>query len=192
MPLEGLPTTTIGIKTTGVRGTSTTPGTSTTDYSDYDAPTRRVASEPKEGQVAHEEWQGDWLDDPWWNEDVEPWQNRPCVQPLPDTLLGWLLLCRAGLERPERLSIQSAVAHSWSRAAVAQALKDQWPEHELTKRDARKPQEARRDRTLRRAQRSSTYTLTRPATRLQISSLPPRVASRTPQHHGGYRGGSRV
>ena len=34
---------------------------------------------------------------------------------------------------------------------MAQALKDQWPEHELTKRDARQPQGARRDRTLRRA-----------------------------------------
>ncbi len=120
------------------------------DFSDlpgfYDSPTRNTASEPEQGQIADEEWQGEWLQDPWWNEGVEPWQNRPSIQPLPDALLGWLLLYRAGLERPERLSIQSAVAHSWSRAAVAQALKDQWPEHELTKRDARKPQEARRDR----------------------------------------------
>ena len=100
--------------------------------------------------AAGEEWTGDMLSDPWWSEGIEPWQNRSSIDPLPDVLLGWLLLQRSGLERTEKLQIQSSVANTWSRATVAQALKDQWPDAELSHRDARHHRE-RRDKSTRRA-----------------------------------------
>ena len=91
------------------------------------------------------EWTGDYLEDPWWNEGIEPWQQRGTSSPLPDVLLGWLLLHRSGLERSEKLALQSSVSNTWSRAAVAQALKDQWPDAELQRRDAHRGERRGRD-----------------------------------------------
>ena len=122
------------------------------DESNPDAPSRSEYGDAFIDATSNVEfvpWTGDWRDDPWWSEGVEPWQNRAQIQPLPEVLRGWLLLYRSGLERPERLAIQSSVANNWTRAVVAQALKDQWPDTELNRRD-----NARGDRDLRPSRRA--------------------------------------
>ncbi len=59
---------------------------------------------------------------------------------LPDFLVGFLLLHRSGLDANERANILAAIRGEFSVAAVSKALREQWADEDLQRRDRRKEQ----------------------------------------------------
>ena len=59
---------------------------------------------------------------------------------LPDFLVGFLLLHRSGLDANERGNILAALRGEFSVNSVAKALREQWADEDLMKRDRRKEQ----------------------------------------------------
>eukprot|EP00435_Cladocopium_sp_Y103_P058586 s1303_g20.t1 len=81
-------------------------------------------------------WSGwDWKS--WRSEEYQPPPSWECEVPdfLPDHLTGFLLLQRSGLDAHERANILSAIKGTFSVSAVEKALKEQWSDEDLLRRD---------------------------------------------------------
>lgn len=81
-------------------------------------------------------WQ-DWQEGSWRSSEFRPpasWETE-VSEFLPDFLSGFLLLHRSGLDAAERGNILAAIRGEFSTAAVEQALKEQWSDEDLQKRD---------------------------------------------------------
>ena len=81
----------------------------------------------------------DWPDS-WKSQDYEPpdsWDKR--AEPfLPEFLAGFLLLNRAGLDAHERANILAAIRGEFSTTTVGRALREQWSDDDLARRDKAK------------------------------------------------------
>ena len=94
-------------------------------------------------------WQG-WNGWSWGQDTQESWWEKQYAPPetwhteeadfLPDFLVGFLLLHRSGLDANERGNILAALRGEFSVNSVAKALREQWADEDLMKRDRRKEQ----------------------------------------------------
>ena len=77
----------------------------------------------------HSSWRGGYgqSEDAGWREQAP--------ELLPEFLQGWYLLADAGLDSHERNMIQTEIAGDYSLDTVAQALRNQWSEEDLQRRD---------------------------------------------------------
>ena len=86
-----------------------------------------------------------WGDSDWSNWGWRSWRSQEYQPPtswscevedfLPDHLTGFLLLQRSGLDAHERANILAAIKGSFSVTAVERALKEQWSDEDLLRRD---------------------------------------------------------
>ena len=115
----------------------------------FDDQGRLLEEDDEEGQsaAAHSGWswrQSDWQDGWGW----QGWHSTEYVPPaswetevkdfLPDYLTGFLLLSRSGLDAHERANILAAIRGEFSVTAVERALKEQWNDEDLQRRDRMK------------------------------------------------------
>ena len=100
--------------------------------------------EDSQSATAHSGWswrQSDWQDGWGW----QGWRSAEYVPPpswetevkdfIPDYLTGFLLLSRSGLDAHERANILAAIRGEFSVTAVERALKEQWNDEDLQRRD---------------------------------------------------------
>ena len=84
----------------------------------------------------HSEWSG-WHGSTWHSEEYEPpasWHTE-VKDFIPEHLTGFLLLQRSGLDASERANVLAAIRGQFSVATVERALKEQWSDDDLMKRD---------------------------------------------------------
>ena len=150
---------------TSSRRTSTSTGVNPDRGLDYE-PSRRPYRAPTEtfddhGRLPQEEddddatgqWsEASWSNWGWWQSGWNPkdWHQAEYEPPatwhtdeedfLPDFLVGFLLLHRSGLDANERANILAAIRGEFSVAAVSKALREQWADEDLQRRDRRKEQ----------------------------------------------------
>ena len=107
--------------------------------------------EPADGQGSHhpstEGWsEWDWSNHGWRDRDQwYSWRSDEYQPPdtwetdvpdfLPDYLTGFLLLNRSGLDAHERANILAAIRGSFSVQSIEKALKEQWRDDDLARRD---------------------------------------------------------
>ena len=110
---------------------------------DEDAHDAGEESRPWRDDEGASQWswrQSDWRDwnwDSWKSEEYMPppsWETE-VKDFLPDYLVGFLLLHRSGLDAHERANILAAIRGEFSVASVEKALKEQWTEDDLQRRD---------------------------------------------------------
>ena len=87
-------------------------------------------------------WHGRWSDGGWksWGTSYEPpaeWDTST-ESFLPDFLVGFLLLHRSSLDPNERTNILASIRGKFDPEAVARALREQWTDADLAKRDKAK------------------------------------------------------
>jgi len=101
---------------------------------------------------SHQSWQRqgwqNWGTDEWPKNDWQSWRSEEFQPPaswetdvqdfLPDFLTGFLLLNRSGLDAHERANILAAIRGVFSVRSVERALKEQWSDDDLAKRDKAK------------------------------------------------------
>ena len=105
----------------------------------------------------------DWYRNSWWDSSAQWWnwqqwpQDRPQHQPssagkydvslaasdeadkfLPDFVVAWMLLQRSGLDGTERGAIIANLKNQFTTSRVKEALRLNWPEEDLRKRDQAK------------------------------------------------------
>eukprot|EP00435_Cladocopium_sp_Y103_P054009 s378_g17.t1 len=90
----------------------------------------------------------DWRQGEWQYDDWQSWRSAEYQPPanwetdvqdfLPDFLTGFLLLNRSGLDAHERANILAAIRGEFSVKTVEKALKEQWRDDDLAKRDRAK------------------------------------------------------
>ncbi|OLP81268.1 hypothetical protein AK812_SmicGene38219 [Symbiodinium microadriaticum] len=84
-------------------------------------------------------WQAPWYWDAWstWDWKARPSgeEQMPLPELLPDFVQGWILLHDANLDQQERNLIQTAAGDNYSVASISQALRAQFPEGDLRRRD---------------------------------------------------------
>ena len=111
----------------------------------------RLQEDVEEDDEDHERWsQWGWQSQGWswggWSswktEEYQPPQSWETDVPdfLPDYLCGFLLLNRSGLDAHERANILAAIRGVFSVRSVERALKEQWRDEDLAKRDKMKYQ----------------------------------------------------
>ena len=85
---------------------------------------------------SHQDWSS------WKSEEYQPPQSWETDVPdfLPDYLVGFLLLQRSGLDALERANVLAAIRGVFSVRSVERALKEQWGDEDLMKRDRAKQQ----------------------------------------------------
>ena len=79
----------------------------------------------------------------WWQNEYAPpetWHVEDDCDFLPDFLVIFLLLHRSGLDAHERANILAAIRGQFSVASVSRALREQWADEDLMRRDRRKDQ----------------------------------------------------
>ena len=84
-------------------------------------------------------WSG-WGYQSWHSKEYEPpesWDTSSEVF-LPEFLVGFLLLHRSGLDTHERANVLAAIRGEFSPQTVAKALREQWSDDDLNKRDRAK------------------------------------------------------
>ena len=98
---------------------------------------------------SHQSWQRqgwqNWGTDEWPKNDWQSWRSEEFQPPaswetdvqdfLPDFLTGFLLLNRSGLDAHERANILAAIRGEFSVKTVEKALREQWRDDDLSKRD---------------------------------------------------------
>ena len=85
---------------------------------------------------------GDWGNQSWWQDEYAPpstWHMEEETF-LPDFLVGFLLLHRSGLDTHERANILAAIRGEFSVSSVSRALREQWNDDDLSRRDRKKEQ----------------------------------------------------
>ena len=73
-------------------------------------------------------------------DEDETWTTAAEGELLPDFLQGWYLLADSGLDSQEKNMIQTAVNGNFGQERIAQELRAQWPEEDLTRRDQQQKQ----------------------------------------------------
>ena len=84
-----------------------------------------------------------WKTQEWWQNEYAPpetWHVEDDGDFLPDFLVGFLLLHRSGLDAHERANILAAIRGQFSVSSVSRALREQWADEDLMRRDRRKDQ----------------------------------------------------
>ena len=84
-----------------------------------------------------QDWGSDWQWHGWKSDEYLPpstWETE-VKDFLPDYLVGFLLLQRSGLDAHERANILAAIRGKFSVASVERALKEQWSDDDLQRRD---------------------------------------------------------
>ena len=93
---------------------------------------------------SHWDWwsRGQWREEDWRRKEYEPPSTWHLEEDdfLPDFLVGFLLLHRSGLDANERANILAAIKGEFSVMAVSKALREQWSDEDLFRRDRRKEQ----------------------------------------------------
>ena len=82
----------------------------------------------------------DWSYQSWHSAEYDPpetWDTSTEVF-LPEFLVGFLLLHRSGLDTHERANVLAAIRGQFSPQTVARALREQWSDEDLNKRDRAK------------------------------------------------------
>lgn len=119
---------------------STYPSTSGGDEP-FDEGGRLREDEDEEGEWPRREWTSSewsaWHRGSWRSEEFAPPPSWEAEVPdfLPDHLTGFLLLQRSSLDYAERANVLAAIRGQFSVAAVERALKEQWHDDDLMKRD---------------------------------------------------------
>ena len=109
-------------------------------------------SEPgDEGAWQQAGWAGSWTGSQdrwgstsWYSAEYEPpatWDSSEDIF-IPEFLAGFLLLHRSGLEPNEKSNILAAIKGEFSTYTVSKALREQWSDSDLAKRDKQKGQSA--------------------------------------------------
>ena len=70
-----------------------------------------------------------------WSQSADADLEKKAKPFLPDFLLAWMLLQKAGLTTAERNNVMTIAGAVFNYDAIAKALKKAWPDEELTKRD---------------------------------------------------------
>ena len=87
---------------------------------------------------AWEEWSGDgWSQHSWRTPEYDPpedWDRSNDIF-IPEFLAGFLLLHRAGLDSQERGNVLAAIRGQFSTETVGRALREQWSDEDIQKRD---------------------------------------------------------
>ena len=88
------------------------------------------------------QWQGGWSDKAWstWTESYEPpkeWDHSTETF-LPEFLVGFLLLHRSSLDANERTNILASIRGEFTPENVSKALREQWSDADIIKRDKAK------------------------------------------------------
>ncbi|CAE7339695.1 unnamed protein product [Symbiodinium pilosum] len=105
-----------------------------------------------DAQRDDEQWtNASWSGWSWWQAsgwNMQDWHQAEYEPPntwhteeedfLPDFLVGFLLLHRSGLDANERANILAAIRGEFSVAAVSKALREQWGDEDLLRRDRKK------------------------------------------------------
>ena len=111
--------------------------------------TRRTLGTMAGGKGEHQDWRAqghgnygwsDWGYQSWHSKEYEPpesWDTSSEVF-LPEFLVGFLLLHRSGLDTHERANVLAAIRGEFSPQTVAKALREQWSDDDLNKRDRAK------------------------------------------------------
>ncbi|CAE7837991.1 RE2 [Symbiodinium sp. CCMP2592] len=88
---------------------------------------------------SYDGWQNAWSWSGWsewdWRSTWKPPTTSVLPELLPDFVQGWILLHDANLDQQERNLIQTAAGDNYSVASISQALRAQFPEGELRRRD---------------------------------------------------------
>lgn len=82
----------------------------------------------------------DWSQGSWHSKEYDPpesWDASTDVF-LPEFLVGFLLLHRSGLDTHERANVLAAIRGEFSPESVARALREQWADEDLLRRDRNK------------------------------------------------------
>ena len=125
-------------------------GQSSAPASEHSGPFREdgtLAEEEDESQEAtwwhtQKQWswegsQGWWSDQSWRSAEYEPpptWDSSEEIF-IPEFLAGFLLLHRCNLDPSEKSNILAAIKGEFSTKTVARALREQWSDSDLSKRD---------------------------------------------------------
>ena len=93
-------------------------------------------------QYGWEDWSrhSNWSQHSWRAPEYEPpstWDSSSDIF-IPEFLAGFLLLHRAGLDNAEKSNILAAVRGEFSVESISRALREQWADDELAKRDRQK------------------------------------------------------
>ena len=114
-----------------------------TEY--HQAPFRAdgLLQEDDEEEGQEQWWQGWWQSNSEWSEDT--WRTKEYEPPtswdtssdifIPEFLAGFLLLHRSGLDAHERANMMAAIRGEFSLLSVSCALREQWGDEDLQKRD---------------------------------------------------------
>ena len=82
-------------------------------------------------------WQGGWSDKTWKSKAYDPpadWDVSDEIF-IPEFLAGFLLLHRSGLDVNEKGNVLAAIRGEFSTRSVGRALREQWSDYDLAKRD---------------------------------------------------------
>ena len=113
-------------------------GTNPTPSARGDGEEVEAYQECEEGEEEDQWWQpsvgGSAYHGSWEGREEEEWTSTS-PELLPEFLQGWYLLNDSGLDSHERNLVQTEVQGDFTLAKVAQALRAQWPDEELKKRD---------------------------------------------------------
>ena len=60
---------------------------------------------------------------------------------LPDGIRGWLVLQRSGLSESSKKTMLESIENTLGRSRIVEALKQQWPDHELLAHDGDRKRE---------------------------------------------------
>ena len=112
---------------------------------DDDAEDERWSSAGWSHQSQHRQGWQSWGNDDWQQDRWQSWRSEEFQPPaswetdvqdfLPDFLTGFLLLNRSGLDAHERANILAAIRGEFSVKNVEKALREQWRDDDLSKRD---------------------------------------------------------
>lgn len=108
----------------------------------------RLREDDEESWGQHHWSDADWSSNGWWSWKGESWRSAEYQPPqsweidvpdfLPDYLAGFLLLQRSGLDAHERANVLAALRGVFSVKSVERALKEQWNDEDLQRRDRTK------------------------------------------------------
>ena len=76
-----------------------------------------------------------------------PSDGESTKEVLPDVIRGWLVLQRSGLSESGKKTVLGSTENTLGRSRIAEALKQQWPDHELLVYDGGRKRD--RDRKMR-------------------------------------------
>ena len=129
-------------------------GSQETAEDEVEATSDHEANEWWERTSMHSGWGNGWGGWSWsswapWTEGSQPsWRSEEYAPPdswdtsteifIPEFLAGFLLLHRAGLDAQERGNILAAIRGEFSTASVSRALREQWSDDEVARRDKQK------------------------------------------------------